>query len=108
MPIADRIRKERIARGLTVRALGKVVGVSGSAVSQWEAGGTIKPANQAALSDALGIPITEFLPFSANNRDLVVSDAQEKVLVERFRQLPATLREAYLRMLIAQADSSGT
>jgi transcriptional regulator with XRE-family HTH domain len=104
MVIAERIRRQRLARGLTVRELGRRIGVSGSAISQWEAGGAIKTINQISLSAELDIPIIEFLPPEAMNRDLVVADPEEKLLIQRFRALPGPLREAYLRMLIVQGE----
>lgn len=38
--MGDRIRRLRIARGLTQEEFGRLVGVSKSAVSQWESGST--------------------------------------------------------------------
>lgn len=38
--MGDRIRHQRVARGMTQEQLGKHVGVSKSAVSQWEDGST--------------------------------------------------------------------
>jgi len=38
--MADRVRALRIARGMTQEQFGKLVGVSKSAVSQWEDGST--------------------------------------------------------------------
>jgi transcriptional regulator with XRE-family HTH domain len=108
MEIGDRIRKERVARGMTVRELGKRIGTSGAAVSQWESGGGIAVQNRVSLSDALEIPITDLMPKVARIAgQLAELNEQEALLVDRFRALDPKLREAYLRMIVAQAPDDG-
>lgn len=53
--MGDRIRQLRIARGLSYRGLGKLCGVGGGAVFQWETGGTkdMKNATFVLLCQAL-------------------------------------------------------
>lgn len=104
MEIAKRIKIERDRRGLSVRALGKLLGVSGSAVSQWESGGNITWENRLGLSNELNIPIVDFLPPKMAEGEFKVRNPEERLLVERFRRLPRTLREFYLGMLIAQTE----
>lgn len=104
MEIADRIRRERVSRGITVRELGRRIGTSGAAVSQWEAGGGITVQNRVSLSDALEIPITDLMPRAARAAaQLAELSEQEALLVGSFRVLDPKLREAYLRMIVAQA-----
>lgn len=57
--IADRIRQAREKTGLSVAELGRRVGVSRASAHQWETGQTkgLKPANLAAVADALGVSI---------------------------------------------------
>ncbi len=98
------IRKRREASGLTVRELGKIIGVSGAAISKWESGGNMSWENRIALSDALGISVTDFLPGGDFIREITAQTPQEKLLLQRFRELPAALRAAYLNMLILQAE----
>lgn len=75
MEIGARIATRRRAVGLSQPALGKLVGVSGSAVSQWERGlDHPRPERHQALADALhvdviwlltgrdGVPMTEGAP----------------------------------------------
>jgi transcriptional regulator with XRE-family HTH domain len=101
MKIGDRIRKERMARGMTVRELGNKFEVSGAAVSQWENGGGITVRNRVNLSEALEIPIADLMPRSegSSNRTAELSP-QESVLLDRFRALDPKHREAYLHMLL--------
>lgn len=55
--LADRIRSERKAKGLTQEALGKYVGVGKSSVSQWESGLTknMDGTNMVMTAKALGV-----------------------------------------------------
>jgi transcriptional regulator with XRE-family HTH domain len=54
--MGDRVRTLRVARGLSLAGLGKLVGVGAPAVFQWETGGTqnMKNATFILLCDALG------------------------------------------------------
>ena len=55
--LADRIKTKRKEKRLTMEALGKLVGVSKSSVSQWESGLTKKMdgENLVTLANALGV-----------------------------------------------------
>ena len=54
MSFADNVKKARIGLGLTQETLGKLVGVSGQAVSKWETeDGFPDPSLLPALADAL-------------------------------------------------------
>lgn len=55
--IGEQIAKFRKTKGLTQRELGEAIGVSSSAVSQWESGGTPDISLLPALSDVLGVTI---------------------------------------------------
>ncbi len=57
MIIGEQIAKFRKAKGLTQRELGEAIGVSASAVSQWESGGTPDISLLPALSDVLGVTV---------------------------------------------------
>lgn len=106
MEIGDRIKKARVARGMTVRELGKRIGTSGAAVSQWESGGGITVQNRVSISNALEIPITDLMPKVAHiTAKIAELNEQEALLVDRFRALDPKLREAYLRMIVAQAPN---
>lgn len=90
---------------LSMRELGKIIGVSGSAVAQWEGGGNITWENRLALGNALDIPITDFLPTDAAAKEMSIKDPQEILLIERFRKVGQKFRAAYLGMLIVQGES---
>lgn len=105
MDISMRIRRERMARGLSMRGLGTILGVSGSAVAQWEAGGNITWENRLSLSNALEIPIIDFLPPEMADGEFTIKDPEERLLIERFRRLHRRLREVYLGMVIAQTET---
>lgn len=98
------IRRRRMAKGLSVRALGEILGVTGSAVSQWENGGNITWQNRVALSDALGISVADFLPDADTEREVTAQTPRERLLLQRFRLVPERLQEAYLNMLIVQGE----
>lgn len=55
--VGEQILKLRKERGLTQRELGERTGVSSSAVSQWESGGTPDISLLPALSDVLGVTV---------------------------------------------------
>lgn len=55
--IGERIREARSRAGMTQRTLAELVGVSASAVTQWESGSTkgLKPDNLFSVADALRV-----------------------------------------------------
>lgn len=55
--VGEQILKYRKEKGLTQRELGEAIGVSSSAVSQWESGGTPDISLLPALSDVLGVTV---------------------------------------------------
>lgn len=55
--VGEQILKFRKEKGFTQRELGEAIGVSSSAVSQWESGGTPDISLLPALSDILGVTV---------------------------------------------------
>ncbi len=55
--VGEQIVKFRKEKGLTQRQLGEAIGVTGSAVSQWESGGTPDISLLPVLSDVLGVTV---------------------------------------------------
>ena len=55
--VGEQILKFRKEKGLTQRELGEKIGVSSSAVSQWESGGTPDISLLPVLSDVLGVTV---------------------------------------------------
>lgn len=50
-----RVRQARVARGLSQKAFGRMVGVSGQAIALIEAGGGAKPETRARIEEVLGL-----------------------------------------------------
>lgn len=59
--VAANIRTIREQRGLSQRALGRLIGVSSAAVNGWENGDGITAVNLVAVADALGVSVTRLL-----------------------------------------------
>jgi len=95
--IAARIRARRLARGLTQAELAQAIGVSRSAVAQWETGraGQVR-ANLARIGAALGVAAAYLLegiePVAAEN-------ATELALLRLYREC----READRALLLTTA-----
>ena len=61
--IGKRVKRLRIARGWTQNGLAAAVGVSRSAVAQWETGRSVGSAtNRARIAQALGVAPAELVP----------------------------------------------
>lgn len=105
MAIADRILRARKERRMSQREVAAALKVAPSAVAQWEKGDT-EPSidNRVNISGLLDIPIVELLPDAAKKSISIDLRAQEKLLIEKFRQLPPPMRETYLRLLLVQLD----
>ncbi len=69
MIIGEQIAKFRKAKGLTQRELGEAIGVSASAVSQWESGGTPDISLLPALSDVLGVTVDSLFGREESRRE---------------------------------------
>ena len=100
-----RIRDARLARGLTQADLAAAVGVSRSAVAQWEtdrAGQVI--GNLARIAAALGMPVAQLLASDAT-AGVVTEDASELALVRLYRDCTPADRQLLLRTAIRLARS---
>lgn len=67
--IGEQIAKFRKSKGLTQRELGEAIGVSASAVSQWESGGTPDISLLPALSDVLGVTVDSLFGREESRRE---------------------------------------
>ncbi len=67
--VGEQILKFRKEKGLTQRELGEAIGVSGSAVSQWESGGTPDISLLPVLSDVLGVTVDALFGRSEARRE---------------------------------------
>jgi transcriptional regulator with XRE-family HTH domain len=107
--VGARIRAARIAAGLTQEGLARAVGVSRSAVAQWETGraGQVG-ANLARLAAALGVSAAHLL----SGRDGPeggpgAETADELALLRIYRRLPGEDRQVVLRLALRLARASG-
>jgi len=93
-----RIKRLRIASGLTQGQLGTLIGVSSTAVGNWESG-EFHPKGRyvAKLADALGIDVSELLDAEKCIDEL----AQEVQLLTAFRSLPKEHQLIAIKMLAA-------
>lgn len=67
--VGEQIQKFRKEKGLTQRELGERIGVSSSAVSQWESGGTPDISLLPGLSDVLGVTVDALFGRTGANRE---------------------------------------
>lgn len=85
--IGEQIQKFRKAAGLTQKELGEALGVSSSAVSQWETGGTPDISLLPALADRLGVSIDALF-----GREEITPDNMEEALPRYLASLPEAKR----------------
>lgn len=106
MEIGQKIRLARLQRGLSLQALGNLVGVSRSAVHQWETGQVtnITVDHRIKLGEALGMPISDLLPPHATAGEVTIRNPQAILLQEIFDSMSLRQREAYLRLLLVMRD----
>ena len=66
--IGRTIKTARQARGLTLQAVGDVLGIDGRHVQAWEAGRRNPgPMHLAKLAEVLGLQVTDLLPSVSDN-----------------------------------------
>jgi transcriptional regulator with XRE-family HTH domain len=97
--LGHRLRQLRQKRGLTQGQLAAAVGVSRSAVAQWESG----RAGQASLhlrrlADALGVQIDDLLLGEQHAIETVAQAGDERALLRLYRGCSASDRQLLLLM----------
>ncbi len=85
--IGEQIQKFRKAAGLTQKELGEALGVSSSAVSQWETGGTPDISLLPALADRLGVSIDALF-----GREEITRENMDEALPRYLTSLPESKR----------------
>lgn len=83
--LAVRIKRLRIANGLTQEQLATSVGISKTAVTNWEAGEVPRGRNLTKLADAFRLDVAALLGESSISLDELVEEVQ---LLAAFRVLP--------------------
>lgn len=98
-----RIRAARIARGMTQADLAAAIGVSRSAVAQWETdrAGQVR-GNLARIAEILGVS-TDHLVGGKPMSDLTPADATELALLRLYRACDGADRQLLLRTAIRLA-----
>lgn len=99
MALKDIIRRRREELGLSTRALGARLGVNQSAISHWENGGGITPANLAALARELDLDLAALMAEGPHSAQLV-EHPDELAVLAAWRGLPADMRATLLRMML--------
>ena len=95
--LATRLREARTKAGLTQAGLAEALGVSRSAVAQWETGraGQIR-ANLLALAAALGVSATWLLEGGGPDGTAAAEDSTELALLRLYRSLRPDDRQLLL------------
>lgn len=96
--IGERIRIARQQRGMTQEALAAAVGVSRSAVAQWETGraGQVT-GNLARIAEILGIGVVWLMHGEQGETVPVASRGDELALLRLYRECAAEDRQLLLR-----------
>lgn len=98
-PLAVRIRRLRIASGLTQGQLGELIGISPAAVGRWEAGEFLPKGRYVVkLAGALGIDVSALLGETPTNIDDLAEEVQ---LLAAFRVLPKERKLIAIKLLEA-------
>lgn len=97
--LAVRIKRLRIANGLTQGELGERIGISSSAVGKWESGEFLPKGRYVAkLAEGLGIDVAELLGATPERVDDLV---EEFHLLVAFRALPKERQLIAIRLVEA-------
>jgi transcriptional regulator with XRE-family HTH domain len=97
--VASRIRQSRQALGLTQEELARRIGVSRSAVAQWETDRTGQVrANLTRVAAVLGVSAGYLLAGDQNQAFLTAEGADERALLNLYRSLREDQRAELLRL----------
>lgn len=99
----ERIRRARNAKGYTLEALSKRVGVSKALISHWELGKVIeiKEKNLRSLAHVLGVSQDHIVRGVDTPTDKSQPSAEEAELLERYRNVPHEVRPHLIRVVEA-------
>ncbi len=106
--VGARIREARRARGWTQDQLAEAVGVSRSAVAQWETdrAGQVRE-NLTRIADVLGISVEVLLHGPASRASAQAATGDEWALLRLYRECNAEDRATLLRLAQSLARSAG-
>lgn len=100
--VGEQILRFRKEKGLTQRELGEAIGVSSSAVSQWESGGTPDISLLPALSDILGVTVDALFGRTEARREDI-----EETVGKYIASLPEEKRLGWLIPFMRRAALAG-
>ena len=100
--IGEQIQKFRKENRLTQKELGEAIGVSSSAVSQWESGGTPDVSLLPAIADRLGVTVDALF-----GREKVTRENMRDALPRYVSSLPETKRLTEIYRLMWEAMKQG-
>ncbi|MDE7385365.1 MAG: helix-turn-helix domain-containing protein [Anaeroplasmataceae bacterium] len=100
--VGKQILKFRKEKGLTQKELGEAIGVSSSAVSQWESGGTPDISLLPALSDVFGVTVDALFGRTEVRRENI-----EEIIGKHILSLPENKRLEWLIPLIRRVVLMG-
>lgn len=102
--LAVRVKRLRVAGGLTQGQLGALIGISGAAVGRWESGEYLPKGRYVAkLARALGIDVAALLGETPTSTDDL---AEEVKLLIAFRSLPKQRQLIAIKMVEALSPSA--
>jgi len=108
--LGDRVRRYRVAKGLTQAELGKLVGASQRMINYYEVHGvSLPPGLIVKIADALGVSIDGLFGHKPPARPAVTLAGENLRRVRRLKRLDELPRDdqvAVLRMIDALADRS--
>jgi transcriptional regulator with XRE-family HTH domain len=106
--LGDRIRKFRLAKGLTQTELGKMVGVTQRVITYYEVRGVSPPPDLLVkIADALGVSLDELFgrkPPPRRPADAPGESLRRRRRLRRLEDLPRDEQAALLKMIDALAD----
>ena len=104
----ERIRRSRLARGMTQADLAAAVGVSRSAVAQWETdrAGQVR-GNLGRIANALGVAVGYLLDGGESTGPDLTLDSAERALLRLYRSLSEDDRQLLLRTAVRLSRSLG-
>lgn len=104
MEIGDRIKRERMAAGLTQVQLAERIGVDKSAVAQWESPASrkgITTDNLLKVADALAISVARLAGDDTSADHLETTAPDEIELLRLYRQMGPVHKDAHLQVFRA-------
>ena len=104
MELHDRIRAARTAAGLSQRQLARMLGVSASAVAQWELDET-KPTHEhvVAIAAATNTDAAQIFGITTETTPL---DADLQALITHWKRVPPDRRSIVLRLILAATQDA--